>query len=98
MVKRQVVFQAPFNCIIENLYFDIAENDVCIGIIKSDQDHTNDTVIYENTDSSQIKNIRGGVSAIQINEGDFIAFYAKRPDATPSFIEAQVFIDFKEVI
>jgi len=98
VTHTKVAFQAPFDCKIENFYFYMNETNVECALYKSDTDLLNDTLIYHNNETTHAKNDRGIASVIQINKGDFLAFFVKRPDATPSYIEAQVFIDFKEVV
>lgn len=98
VVNTRVVLQAPFDCKIENFYFFMNETNVEVAVYKADQSLLNDTLVYFNNDSGTTKNDRGIVSATTINEGDFIALFIKRPDAIPINLEAQCFIDFKEVI
>jgi hypothetical protein len=96
--QQRAVWQAPFDCKIENFYFFLNETNVEVALYKSDIDFMNGTLFYHNTDTTQTKNDRSITSTTTINAGDFVHLFVKRPDGTPTFLEGAIFIDFKEVI
>ncbi|MFC0605912.1 SGNH/GDSL hydrolase family protein [Winogradskyella pulchriflava] len=101
MAERRVVFRAPFNMRLHNVYFQIQEENCAIAIIKSSDAYDDEVVVYEENcinggSGSGIddNNIEGGTT---IYKGELIGVFVKREDGTPSYIEAQMFVDFIEV-
>ncbi len=90
------VYQAPFNCKLHNFYGQLNEPNVEYCLYKTDVLCTTPIKVYHKTISGTSSE-RSIVSDIEIEAGDFLHLFIKRPDASPSYVEARVFFDLIEI-